>query len=105
VEKLLPDQLPLAKDTEAAPIIFRMDLHAIIEDIANRADDFLAERSDRKDAREAIGALIADEYPALAIKDRKKVNDGVMAILEKEDFFGTEFAGDSWKDDSDEAEE
>ena len=82
-----------------------MDLHAIIEDIANRADDFLVERSDRKDAREAIGALLTDEQPALSVKDRKKVTDGVMAILDKEDFFGTEFAGDSWKDDGDDSEE
>jgi hypothetical protein len=82
-----------------------MDLQAIIEDIANRADDFLVERSDRKDAREAIGALLADEHPGLSVKDRKKVADGVMVILEKEDFFGTEFAGDSWKEDGDEAEE
>jgi hypothetical protein len=81
-----------------------MDLQAIIEDIANRADDFLVERSDRKDAREAIAALLTDEQPALGVKDRKKAVDGVMAILEQEDFFGTEFAGDSWKDGDDEEE-
>jgi hypothetical protein len=81
-----------------------MDLQPIIDDIASRADDFLVERSDRKDAREAIAALLTDEHPALGVKDRKKAVDGVMAILEQEDFFGTEFAGDSWKDGDDEEE-
>jgi hypothetical protein len=81
-----------------------MDLQPIIEDIANRADDFLVERSDRKDAREAIAALLTEEQPALGVKDRKKAVDGVMAILEGEDFFGTEFVGDSWKDGDDEEE-
>ena len=82
-----------------------MDLAAIIDDIASRADDFLVERADRKDAREAIGTVIAEDYPSLLPKDRKKVTDGVMAILEEEDFFGTEFVGDSWKEGDDEAGE
>ena len=34
----------------------RMELPAIIDDLASRADDFLVERSDRKDARAAIAA-------------------------------------------------
>jgi hypothetical protein len=82
-----------------------MDLPSIIDDIANRADDFLVERSDRKDARESIAALLADEHPAMLPKDRKTVIDGVIAVLEREDFFGTEFAGDSWNDSDDEAGE
>ncbi len=83
-----------------------MDLNALIDDIANRADDFLVEKSDRKDARAAIGALLTTDYPQVAAKDRPRVIGGVMAVLEEEDFFGTEFAGDSWNDsDDDEAGE
>ncbi len=81
-----------------------MDLDSIIDDIANRADDFLVEKSDRKEARAAIAGLIAADYPQLAAKDRPRVVSGVMAILEEEDFFGTEFAGDSWNDRDDEPE-
>jgi len=39
-----------------------------------------------------------------AAKDRPRVIGGVIAILEEEDFFGTEFAGDSWNDKDDEPE-
>ncbi len=81
-----------------------MDLPSIIDDIANRADDFLLERSDRKDARAAIAALLVNDYPQVTPKDYPGVIKGVMAILEKEDFFGTEFAGDSWKDGDDDEE-
>jgi hypothetical protein len=82
-----------------------MDLQPIIEDIANRADDFLVDRSDRKEARAAIAALLAEDYSQVSPKDYPGVVKGVMAILEKEDFFGTEFAGDSWSDSGDDAEE
>jgi hypothetical protein len=81
-----------------------MEIPAIIEDLASRADDFLVERSDRKDARAAIAALLADEQPQLAVKDRQRVINGVMAILEEEDFFGPAGAGDSWHDGEDEAD-
>ncbi len=79
-----------------------MELPAIIDDIANRADDFLVEKSDRKEARSAVAALLANDYPQVSVKDYPHVIKGVMAILEEEDFFGTEFAGDSWKDSDDE---
>jgi hypothetical protein len=78
-----------------------MDLPSIINDIANRADDFLVEKSDRKEARAAIGTLLTNDYPQLAAKDRPRVIGGVMAVLEEEDFFGTEFVGDSWNDSGD----
>jgi hypothetical protein len=80
-------------------------LPSIIDDIANRADDFLVEKSDRKEARATIAGLLASEYPEVAPKDYAAVVKGVMAILEKEDFFGTEFAGDSWHDSDDDSEE
>ena len=75
-----------------------VDLRPIIEDIANRADDFLADASDRTQARAGIEELITMDYPMLNPMDRKVVVGGVMGVLEDEDFFGTEFVGDPFSD-------
>lgn len=81
-----------------------VDLRPIIDDIANRADDFLAGARDRSQARAGIEELITMDYPALVPADRAVVVTGVMSVLEDEDFFGTEFVGDPFSDpeDSDE---
>jgi hypothetical protein len=81
------------------------DLRPIIDDIANQADDFLADASDRKQARAGVEEFVTMEHGQLAPVDRKKVVDGVMAVLEAEDFFDTEFVGDAFKDDGDERDE
>lgn len=80
-----------------------VDLRPIIDDIANRADDFLGGTRDRTQARAGIEELITMDYPALVPADRKIVVTGVMNVLEDEDFFGTEFVGDPFSepDDSD----
>lgn len=71
-----------------APILpGTMDLREIIDDIANQADDFLAYAADRREARAAIAELIATSYPDLSEKTRHVALDGVMHILEDEEFF------------------
>lgn len=82
-----------------------MNLSAIIQEIASQADDFLAGASNREQGRAGISELITADYPQLNPGDRKKVTDAVMAILEDEDFFGTEFAGGAFDDDDSEDEE
>lgn len=83
----------------------QFDLRPLIDDIANRADDFLAGASDRSQGRAGIEELLTIEHPELNPVDRKTVVTGVMAILEEEDFFGTEFAGGAFDDDDSEDEE
>ncbi|HWA09307.1 MAG TPA: hypothetical protein VG838_07660 [Opitutaceae bacterium] len=79
-----------------------MDLGAIIDEIASQADDFLAGAANREQGRAGISELITVDYPDLRPADRKKVVDGVMAILEREDFFDTEFAGGAFDDNEEE---
>ena len=75
-----------------------IDRRHIIDDIANRADDFLAAASDRKQARAGIEEFVTLEHPALESADRQEVVEGVMRVLAAEDFFGIEFVGDTFKD-------
>ena len=75
------------------------DLRPIIDDIANRADDFLAGTRDRPQARAGIEELLTMDYPTLNPADRSVVVTGVMSVLEDEDFFGTEYVGDPFSDD------
>ena len=70
------------------------DLRPIIDEIANRADDFLTGTTDRSQARAGIEEVITMDYPGLTPLDRSLVVKGVMVGLEDEDFFGTEFVGD-----------
>lgn len=81
------------------------DLRPIIEEIANRADDFLAGAKDRAQGRAGIEEVLTMDYPGLNPLDRKQVVAGVMSTLENEDFFGTEFVGDPFSDDDDEESE
>ena len=75
------------------------DLRPIIDDIAKRADDFLAGARDRSQARAGIEEVITIDYPTLNPADRTVVIAGVMSVLEEEDFFGTEYVGDPFRDD------
>ncbi|MES2694751.1 MAG: hypothetical protein V4773_14865 [Verrucomicrobiota bacterium] len=74
------------------------DLRPIINDIADRADDFLAGASDRAQARAGIEELLTMDYSDLIPSDRKVIVAEVMSALEHEDFFGTEFVGDPFTD-------
>ena len=77
------------------------DLRPIIDDIANRADEFLTGASNRSQARAGIEELITMDYQTLNPSDRTVVVTGVMSVLENEDFFGTEFVGDPFSDPED----
>jgi hypothetical protein len=74
------------------------NLRPIIEDIANRADDFLAGARDRRQARAGVEEVITMDYPTLNPMDRTVVVIGVMGVLEDEDFFGGEFVGDPFSE-------
>lgn len=80
------------------------DLRPIIEEIADRADDFLAGAKDRAQGRAGIKEVLTMDYPGLDPIGRKQVVAGVMSTLENEDFFGTEFVGDPFSDDDEESE-
>ncbi len=82
-----------------------LDLRPIIDDIAHQADDFLAGASNRKQGRAGIEEFLTLEHPTLGAADRKLVVDGVMAVLEAEDFFDAEFVGDPFADDTREDED
>jgi hypothetical protein len=77
------------------------DLRPIIDDIADRADDFLAGASNRSQGRAGIAELITMDFPELNAAEREAVIAGVMRVLEDEDFFGGEFVGDPFSDDED----
>jgi hypothetical protein len=74
------------------------DLRHIINEIAREADDFLAGATDRKQGRAGIEEFLTLEHPELNPATRKQIIDGVMAVLETEDFFGTEFVGNSFSE-------
>ena len=80
-----------------------MTLGAIINDIADQADDFLDGVTKRDEARAAISEQLTIKYPKLEGSDRAKVVDGVLAILNEEGFF--ELGSSSAGDDEVEAEE
>jgi hypothetical protein len=62
-------------------------LQAIINHIADEADDFLAGALNRAQARAGIEETITAEYPALPPEERAEVVKAVMAILDEEGFF------------------
>ncbi len=79
-----------------------MDLRSVIDEIASRADDFLAGAASRKEARAGIDELLNADYAPLSPAERRQVAEGVMRILENEGFFefgaggpGGESAADS----------
>jgi hypothetical protein len=79
------------------------NLRPIIDDIANRADDFLAGITNRAQARAGIEELITMDYPGIEGADRTVVITGVMSVLEDEDFFETEYVGDPFAEADDAA--
>ncbi len=80
-----------------------MDLSSIIDEIASQADDFLARAANRKEARAGIDELVNTDYPRLSPVDRKKVAEGVMAILENEGFFEFDHPGSAGGEPGDES--
>ena len=89
------------------PNVFRTmaaALQAIIDGIADQADDLLADARKRAQGRAAIEEFLTLEHAELGPVDRKKVVERVMAILDHEDFFDAEFVGDPFAADESEEE-
>lgn len=74
------------------------DLARLAADLASRADDLLADARNRTDARTCLREFVESEYAALSDPERAAVIDGVMRLLEDEDFFGIEFVGDPFSE-------
>lgn len=74
-------------------------LRPLIEEIASQADEFLTGTKDRAQARAGISELITMDYGYLNPSDRLFVVTGVMIVLEAEEFFGTEYVGDPFRED------
>jgi hypothetical protein len=72
-------------------------LQAIIDHIADQADDFLAGAANRAEARAGVEEVITADYLSLLPADRAQVVAGVMAVLEQEGFFEAD-AGESAPD-------
>ncbi len=67
-----------------------MNLNSLVDEVANEADSFLATVEGRKETREAIADYVSDNYPELSRKEHNVVVNGVINILESDDFFGVE---------------
>jgi hypothetical protein len=64
-----------------------MNPQLLVEEIANRADDFLRGVTNPSEAHNAIVELLSIEQPSLAAEVRRQIADAVMEILRHEDFF------------------
>ena len=82
-----------------------MNLQSIIEDLANRADELLADVRDRKEARSTLADILAKDYPKLRGFESQKVVSTLMEILEEEEFFDSAGARGEWSDGAEEEEE
>lgn len=58
-----------------------------MDDVANEADVFLQPEVGREAAREDIRDYVKSHQPELPASERVQVVNGVLAILEEEDFF------------------
>ena len=80
-----------------------MNLQSIIDELADQADDLLADAQNRKEAQTAISDALTARYSRLNGIDRQKILSTVMEILENEGFFDAPKWGSSWSEDSSEA--
>ena len=83
-----------------------MDLDEIINEVADEADGILSGISVRKDARTTLSEHIQANHSEMPPDDRLIVVRGVMAILDKEDFFGADSTRTEsvWGEGSDDAD-
>ena len=79
-----------------------MDLKAIINAVADEADDFLAGVSSKSEARTTVLTYLSDNYPDLSPGDAARVTSGLLTLLENEGFFDISASGDSWGEDGEE---
>lgn len=74
-------------------------LHALAQDLADRAGEILGPVRDRSDARRLLREDTEAEHPGLAAGDRNLLVDLALERLAADDFFGWEFVGDPFADD------
>jgi hypothetical protein len=76
-----------------------MDLKAIINTVADEADDFLAGISSKPEARTAILTYLSDRYPDLSPGDSARVTSGLLSLLDNEGFFDARGPRDAWSEE------
>ena len=79
-------------------------ISTLCAELTARADDVLAGVTDRTVARARLLEELALDYPDLTTSHRAEIVAGVLATLAAEEFFGWEFCGDPFSDDSELAE-
>jgi len=81
------------------------NLKALVDGIANQADELLAGCTSRFDANTTILEYLTAKHRNMSLADRRTVAAQVLAILQNEGFFESGPA-DAWdSDDGDEAAE
>lgn len=70
-----------------------MDLRALVNEIADNADDFLAGVTKRDEARAGIAEWLTMNHPKLPPTDKKAVIDQALRLLDNEGFFDAEAGG------------
>lgn len=71
-----------------------MELHGIVTEICDQADDFLAGVTRRDEAKAGIAELLTIRHADLTPADRKAVTEQTMRILEQEGFFNRAAGGE-----------
>ncbi|WP_221028805.1 hypothetical protein [Actomonas aquatica] len=68
-----------------------MNLNRLVDEVADNADSFLSDVVGRKETRDAVADHVQENYPDLSRKEQTVVINGVLEILEGEDFFGSDY--------------
>ena len=76
-----------------------MNLQPLIGAIVSEAAGPSPVPRSRRRARADIARRLNHDYPQLSPADRRTVTDGVMDVLEHDDFFGMEFAGGAFDEE------
>lgn len=77
-----------------------MNVQAIINVAADEADEFLRGTGSPTEARPAIADWIREHHPELTPPDRKRVVEGLLALLAEEGFFNGGDTADAWSESS-----
>lgn len=64
-----------------------MELNAIVAEICDQADDFLAGVTRRDEAKAGISELLTIYHADLLPGDRRTITEQAMRVLEREGFF------------------
>jgi len=70
-----------------------MELKAVVNEICDQADEFLAGVTRRDEAKAGIAELLTIRYAKLPPADKKAVIDQVLRVLDQEGFFESSAGG------------